>query len=185
MSTWHPQVLQVLIVQQSRWHFTSSSDLPLRLWQAMAVGSRKQVQVSTHPASGRITNINYSTESQAIHQWQAQTQRQRPTRREQLGQRERLGQRHRHSLRQRPPYVSIASPPLLVASLIIFEAGIAARTRNYGMRKPWLGVGDAVWVAQDFDILRLSWDPRIMYIVSYKGIACKTEFPHYENILWC
>jgi len=68
VSTWHPQVLKVLIVQQSHWnfssssdlplhqqqrsstspaaalsHFTSSSDLPLHLWQAMAVGSRKQV----------------------------------------------------------------------------------------------------------------------------------------------
>jgi len=47
------------------------------------------------------------------------------------------------------------------------------------------GVGNAVWVAQDFAILRLSWEPRIMYIVIYIRIACKTESPHYENILGC
>jgi len=44
-------------------------------------------------------------------------------------------------------------------------------------------VGEAVWAAQDFVILRLSWEPRIMYIVIYKTIAYKTESPHYDNIL--
>ena len=46
-------------------------------------------------------------------------------------------------------------------------------------------VEDAVWVVQDFALLRLSWEPRIIYIVIYKGIACKTESPYYENILLC
>jgi len=45
-------------------------------------------------------------------------------------------------------------------------------------------VGDAVWLKQDFAILWLSWEPRIIYIVIYKRIACKTEYPYYENILW-
>jgi len=38
------------------------------------------------------------------------------------------------------------------------------------MARYW-GVGDTVWVAQDFAILRLSWEPRIMHIVIYKRIA--------------
>jgi len=33
------------------------------------------------------------------------------------------------------------------------------------------GVGDAVWVVQDFAVLPLWREPRIMYIVIYKGIA--------------
>ena len=52
------------------------------------------------------------------------------------------------------------------------------------MWKPWLGGGETVCVGQDFTILQLLWELRIVYIVIYTGIACKIESPHYENILW-
>jgi len=48
-------------------HFTSGSDIPLHLWQAIAVGSRNKVQVSAPLVSEYIININYSTESQTLH----------------------------------------------------------------------------------------------------------------------
>jgi len=54
------------------------------------------------------------------------------------------------------------------------EPGIAARTGNYGIRYLCLGVWDGVWVALDFAVLQLLHEPRIMYIVNYRGIACKT-----------